>query len=198
MHEGAKTSQESAENVPLHEERNVVKRLKNGDREAFARLYGWYADALYRQVILPRLPIPELAEDCLRNTFKTAMEKIESFREHDRSIFFWLRRIAINKAMDVHRDHKRTLKLAESDKARDVLEPQGFPRPDRRREVDDTKKEVEQSLSKLNERYARALRLRLIEDRSREECAQLLAISVSTFDVLLHRAAKAFRKVYPP
>jgi RNA polymerase sigma factor (sigma-70 family) len=196
--EGAKTSQESAENVPLHEERNVVKRLKNGDREAFARLYGWYADALYRQVILPRLPIPELAEDCLRNTFKTALEKIESFREHDRSIFFWLRRIAINKAMDVHRDHKRTLKLAESDKARDVLQPQGFPRPDRRREVDDTKKEVEQSLSKLNERYARALRLRLIEDRSREECAQLLAISVSTFDVLLHRAAKAFRKVYPP
>ena len=198
MSEGAKTSQESAENVPLHEERNVVKRLKNGDREAFARLYGWYADALYRQVILPRLPIPELAEDCLRNTFKTALEKIESFREHDRSIFFWLRRIAINKAMDVHRDHKRTLKLAESDKARDVLQPQGFPRPDRRREVDDTKKEVEQSLSKLNERYARALRLRLIEDRSREECAQLLAISVSTFDVLLHRAAKAFRKVYPP
>ena len=79
-----------------------------------------------------------------------------------------------------------------------MLEPQGFPRPDRRREVDDTKKEVEQSLSKLNERYARALRLRLIEDRSREECAQILEISVSTFDVLLHRAAKAFRKVYPP
>jgi len=198
VNEGAKTSQESAENVPLHEERNVVKRLKNGDREAFAQLYGWYADALYRQVILPRLPIPELAEDCLRNTFKTALEKIESFREHDRSIFFWLRRIAINKAMDVHRDHKRTLKLAESSKAQDVLQPQGFPRPDRRREVDDTKKEVEQSLSKLNERYARALRLRLIEDHSRQECAQILEISVSTFDVLLHRAAKAFRKVYPP
>ena len=50
----------------------------------------------------------------------------------------------------------------------------------------------------MNARYARALTLRLIEDRPREECAAMMDVTVGNFDVILHRAAKAFRKVYPP
>ncbi len=50
----------------------------------------------------------------------------------------------------------------------------------------------------MNDRYAAALRLRLLEDRTREECAELLEVKVGTFDVLLHRACKAFKKVFPP
>ncbi len=72
------------------------------------------------------------------------------------------------------------------------------PRPDRGPEITETKDMVDLSLSRMNERYATALRLRLIEDRDREECAALLGIKVGTFDVLLHRACKAFKKVYPP
>jgi RNA polymerase sigma-70 factor (ECF subfamily) len=56
---------------------------------------------------------------------------------------------------------------------------------------------VNAALEALNPRYATALRLRLIEDRDREECAESLGVSVGNFDVILHRAAKAFRKVYP-
>ena len=62
----------------------------------------------------------------------------------------------------------------------------------------DTRRQVQASLSKMNSRYADALRLRLIEDRSREECAETMGVTVGNFDVILHRAAKAFRKVYPP
>ena len=40
--------------------------------------------------------------------------------------------------------------------------------------------------------------LRLIEDRTREECAEEMGVTVGNFDVILHRATKAFRKVYPP
>ena len=50
----------------------------------------------------------------------------------------------------------------------------------------------------MNERYATALRMRLLEEKSREECAQILGVTVGNFDVILHRAAKAFRTVYPP
>ena len=57
---------------------------------------------------------------------------------------------------------------------------------------------VNLSLERLNPRYAQALRLRLIEDRDREECAELMNVTVGNFDVILHRATKAFRKVYPP
>lgn len=185
--------------VPLDEERPVIEALQRGERQAFATLYGWYGERIFRQAILPRLPNRELAEDCLRDTFRTALEKIHTYKIQNRSIFFWLRRIAINKSIDVHRRHRRDQELATAVRQdSDVVTSSAPPRPDRGLEVDDTKRLVELSLGRLNERYAKALRLRLLEDRSREECAEILGVTVGNFDVILHRAAKAFRKVYPP
>ena len=177
----------------------MVQRLQNGDRSAVATLYGWYGDPLYRQVILPRLGNRELAEDALRDTFRTALEKIAQFKRHDRSIFFWLRRIAINNATDVHRQHQRDRKLEEAVQAEPTSPvSQRPPRPDRGLEIEDTRRLVEASLDKINPRYARALRLRLLEERSREECAEIMEVTVGNFDVILHRASKAFRKEFPP
>lgn len=185
--------------VPLDEERAVVERLQTGDRAAFATLYGWYGVMIFRQAILPRLPDRVLAEDVLRDTFRTAIEKIGTYRPQNRSIFFWLRRIAINKAIDVHRRTKRDRELAEAVQHQpDEVLHQRPPAPDRGLEMDDTKRLVELSLSRLNPRYATALRLRLLEERSREECAEILDVKIGTFDVLFHRACKAFRKGYPP
>ena len=184
--------------MPLEEERKVIQRLQNGDRTAFAELYSWYGDLLYRQAILPRLPIVEFAEDCLRDTFRAALEKIHTFTLQDRSVFFWLRRIAVNKAVDTHRRHKRDRNLREKAKLDVEQQPQQSQAPDRGLELEDLKQMVAKSLSFLNERYAEALRLRFIEDKDREACAASMGVTVGNFDVILHRAAKAFRKVYPP
>lgn len=177
----------------------MIQRLQAGERDAFAELYGWYGDLVWRQAILPRLPNRELAEDCLRDTFKTALEKIGSYKSVDRSIYFWLHRIGVNKAIDIHRRHKRDRKLVEAVRADAADSLHTRPdAPDRGLEVDDTKRMVEASLGLLNERYAKALRLRLLEDRTREECATILNVTMGNFDVILHRASKAFRKVFPP
>lgn len=185
--------------VPIEEERAVISRLQGGDRSAVAVLYGWYGDLIYRQAILTRLPIPELAEDCLRETFRTAIEKIGTFRLENRSVFFWLRRIAVNKAIDMHRLHRRDERIAEHAQVDPEMPIAAeLQSPDRGVEVEDVRRMVETSLGNLNARYAKALRMRLIEERSREECAEELGVTVGNFDVILHRAAKAFRKVYPP
>lgn len=185
--------------VPLEQERVVIERLQAGDRAAFATLYGWYGDRIYRQAILPRLPDRTLAEDALREAFRTVLEKIGTYTPQNRSIFFWIRRIAINKAIDIHRRHKRDRALAEAvqQEPADALH-QRPERPDRGLELADLRRDIETSLTRINDRYATALRLRLLEERSREECAELLGIKIATFDVLLHRASKAFRKEYPP
>ena len=49
-------------------------------------------------------------------------------------------------------------------------------------------------LARLNPRYRRALELRFFEERSRQECAAALEVKLGTFDVLLLRALRAFRK----
>ncbi len=183
----------------LEEERALIERLRAGDRAAFGELYGWYGELLWQRAILPRLPNRELAEDCLRDTFRTAMEKLNSFTLKDRSIYFWLHRIAVNKAMDIHRRHRRDRKLHDAVVAEGPHTVSSRPAaPDRRLEIEDTRRQVEDALSRINARYARALRLRLLEERPREECAAILGVKVGTFDVILHRAAKAFRKEYAP
>ena len=187
--------------VTLEQEREIVARLQRGDRSAAAELYQWYGDKLYRAVILTRLPNPELAEDVLKDTFRLAMERIHQFQLNDRSIWFWLRRIAANRAIDVHRARQRARKFQEKHGEQETVDRtmgQPPPRPDRAPEIAETKAMVELSLSRMNQRYATALRLRLIEDRDRAECAALMDIKVGNFDVLLHRACKAFKKVYPP
>ena len=36
--------------------------------------------------------------------------------------------------------------------------------------------------------------MRILEDRSREECAKTLEVKIGTLDVLLYRACKSFKK----
>jgi len=187
--------------VDLAIEQEVVARLLQGDRAAAGQLYAWYGDRLYRQAILPRLPNRELAEDVLKDTFRLALERIETYRSSDRSIYFWLRRIAINRAIDVHRARKRRARLQDADRIETTIDrtmSQPPPAPDRAPEVAQTRQQVEQALGMLNPRYATALRMRLIEDRDRDECAAAMDVKVGNFDVIFHRACKAFRKVWPP
>ncbi len=58
---------------------------------------------LYGTVILPRLGDAASAEEVLRDTLATAVEKINRFTWQGNSIYPWLRQIAINKVYDVHR-----------------------------------------------------------------------------------------------
>ena len=185
----------------LEEEKAVVKSAQLGDRQAAAQLYYWFGDRLYRQVILPRLPVIEQAEDVLRDTYRIAFERIKQFQSIDRSIFFWLRRIAINLVIDTYRRQVRKHKLAERLLAEDALDSitsSAEPSPDHALLADDNRALIERALKLINPRYALALRLRLLEDRSRAECAEVLKVSLATFDVLFHRACKAFRGKYPP
>ena len=49
-------------------------------------------------------------------------------------------------------------------------------------------------LDRIHPRYREAIRLRILEEKSREEAAQTLGVSIGTFDVVLHRAMAAVRK----
>ena len=117
------------------------------------------------------------------------------------NLFFWIRRIAINLVIEAYRKQVKQNKIAEAILAKDALDSvmsQAEPAPDVGLHNRDARALIDKSLEKLNPRYAKALRLRLLEDRTREECAQELEISVGNFDVLFHRACKSFRDNYPP
>ena len=185
----------------LAEEKKVIQAAQNGDREAAAKLYEWFGIKIFRQVIIPRLPEVDRAEDVLRDPFRIVFEKIEQFKAIDRSIFFWMRRIAINLVIDAYRKQVKKRKIAESILARDAIsEVMGAAEksPDQGLYDQDARDLIDRSLDKINPRYAQVLRLRLLQEETREACAEKMGITVNNFDVLLHRACKAFRDNYPP
>lgn len=185
----------AAEPDPLEEEERLVAQAKAGDMNALRPLLTRYAEPLYGAVILPRLRDRAAAEEVLRETFIAAVEKIATFRWESRGIYGWLRQIAANKAIDVHRRAQRAARAmarfgAEPREAEPAADDALIAGEDRRRAGE----RVAQVMERLNPRYRDALRLRLLEERPREECARLLGVTVPTFDVLFFRAVRAFRK----
>lgn len=184
----------------LRWERQVVARAREGDREAFAELYRAFAQALFVRVLLPRLGQRSAAEDALAETFRTGLERIADFEPRGSSVYFWFARIATNKAFDMHRARGVTGRALVN--VRNMLVPtledpigpeealserQGFERGRVR---------ADSCLAQLNPRYRLAIELRFYQGLEREECARRLDVKLGTFDVLLLRALRSFRKLW--
>ena len=180
----------------MPDEKAVVEQAKAGDRRAFEKLYRHYARTLYGYVLVPMLGDRDDAEDCLRETFLAAHKALPNYSWQGSSIYPWLKTLAKNKARDLLRASGRRQRLrgafeehlslgappkeAET-AAEELVQRQGL------------RAQIEGVLDTMNPRYARVLRLRLLEDRPRDECAEIMEVKVGTLDVLLFRACKAFR-----
>lgn len=189
---------EPAENLALDDERRLIQEAQRGNLDALRPIFEHYAQPLYATAIMPRLGDTAAAEDVLRETFATAVVKIKSFEWQGRSVYSWLRQIAVNKAYDVHRTSKRQRALIEALGAETPDAAPASQQPDvaliAEQERQLYRGRIDAAMAAISERYRDAIALRLIEELPREECARRLAISVGTFDVLLFRAVRAFRK----
>lgn len=161
-----------------------------------------YAQPLYGTVILPRLGDATSAEDVLRDTLATAVEKIGRFTWQGKTIYPWLRQIAINKVFDVHRQSKRSRRLADAMAHEVPTETDPESHADAQLMLEQERQshrgKIDDCMGLIAERYRVAIELRLVQELSREECAKRLNVTIGTFDVLLFRAVRAFRKHFGP
>lgn len=191
---------EAAAAFESEEEERLVAEAQLGNLDAMRPILERYASPLYGTVILPRLGDAASAEEVLRDTLATAVEKIRRFTWQGKSIYPWLRQIAINKIFDLHRHTKRSRRMldalafelaAESD-AEDGADAQLMADQERRHH----RQRIDETLTQIPERYRAAIELRLVSELPREECSRRLGVTVATFDVLLFRAVRSFRKSF--
>ncbi len=189
---------EPATAVEIAEEQRLVEAAQAGNLDSMRPILERYAQPLYGTVILPRLGNAASAEEVLRDTLATAVEKIRRFTWQGRSIYPWLRQIAINKVFDVHRQSKRSRRLADALAHEVATESDPDSHADAQLMADQERRshreKIEATMELLAERYRLAIELRLVQELPREECAKRLTITIGTFDVLLFRAVRAFRK----
>lgn len=184
-------------------ERQLCLAAQEGDQEALRGLLDHFADPLFAGVILPRVGNRADAEDILKDTMVRAVERMPAqFKWQEAGLWPWLRRIAVNLIADYGRRRQAQQRLKDGYEAEVRTMP---PRVEAGAEAVMIEQEerkicleqLQRALEGINERYRRAIQLRLIEGRSREAAAAELDVTVSTFDVLLHRALKAARKAWP-
>jgi RNA polymerase sigma-70 factor (ECF subfamily) len=189
---------EPATATELEEEQRQVEEAQSGNLDAMRPILERYAQPLYGTVILPRLGDAATAEDVLRDTLATAVEKIRRFTWQGKSIYPWLRQIAINKVYDIHRQSKRSRKLADAMVHEVAQETDPEQQADAQLIADQERAahraRIDEAMGQLAERYRTAIELRLVQELTREECAKRLGVTVGTFDVLLFRAVRSFRK----
>ncbi len=179
----------------MPDEQAMVARAATGDRRAFEQIYRAYAPTLFSYVLVPMLGDRDDAHDCLRETFLSAYRHLPTFTWQAGGLYPWLKTLAKNKARDLLRASGRRQRLRgafeEHLGTAGASEPHNPAEEELQRGALRTR--IESVLGELNPRYAQVLRLRLLEDRSREECAAALEVKVGTLDVLLFRACKSFR-----
>jgi RNA polymerase sigma-70 factor (ECF subfamily) len=182
----------------MQRERRLVDRARSGDTVAMGEILATHGPSLYRTVLLPRLGSEAAAKDALSEVYERVIERFDRFTWQDVGVWPWLRVVAMRVALDQLRARKRFL-LWEADEIERELDAaheaaSADQELSERREREDARARIEDALARIHPRYARAIRLRVLEGRAREDVARDLDVTPATFDVILHRAMQAMRK----
>ena len=180
----------------MDDDERLLSRIRQGDGESFGVLYDRTREFLLSCVIVPRVG-RAAAEDVLSETYRAALAKVDGFEWRGVGVLHWLAAIARRKALEAVRAVSRE-REREAELLAELEIPDGTPSAEaemiRVEVLTATTKRVEKVLAALPPRYACALKLRLLEGRERAACAEALAVTPATFDVVFYRAARAFRK----
>ncbi|MDD9940695.1 MAG: sigma-70 family RNA polymerase sigma factor [Myxococcales bacterium] len=196
----AVAASKSAEEVDrAHEERNLVKRLQNGDQSAYRALFDRYNRRAFA-VAFGVLKNPEDAGDVVQDAFIKVHKHIGNFQGNS-SFYTWLYRIVMNLAIDHLRKRRKTTDfddgIARDDAAGDgALMPKiADASPGRnvqRRELTD---HIQQALEQLPEYHRAVIVLREIDGLSYEEMAEVLEVPKGTIMSRLFHARKKMQEM---
>jgi RNA polymerase sigma-70 factor (ECF subfamily) len=163
----------------LSEEALLVQAVRQGEQEAFAKLYGLYAPMVHG-ILLARVPWADV-DDLLQDVFLVAFKKLNSLRD-EAAFGAWLAMIARNRAMDFHRRRRDTEELSED------LAAHGSSEADREAA------NVLEVICGLPEAYRETLALRLVEGMTGPEIADRTGLTPASVRVNLHRGMKLLRE----
>ena len=167
----------------------LLERVGNGDRDAFAEVYAATAMKLFG-IVSRILRRRELAEEVLQEVYLRIWERASDFDSARASPITWMATIARNRALDEVR--RRELNYVPA--GEDVLE---FPDPTRlaseQVELSEDLRRLEQCLGELDPERRDAIRLAYLDGFSRNDLAARFSIPVGTVKTWLHRGLKQLK-----
>ena len=152
----------------------LVERCKLGDTASYETLYQRYAKAMYN-TSLRIVNNTADAEDVLQEAFLDAFRSLNDFNYHS-TFGAWLKRIVINKSINILRKRKMHLVELEQSNVHAITEDERLDENELQFKVEQVKKAIQ----KLADGYRTVLSLYLLEGYDQEEISEILGITHNT------------------
>jgi len=161
------------------EDAALVRRVREGDKTAFTRLYDRYARFIHG-VLLARAGAGDV-DDLVQDVFLTAWTNMGSLRD-PAAFGGWLSMIARNRATDLHRREVPSVELPD-----DLQTPSTAG-------AEAEAAAVLETIRALPAAYRETLVLRLVEGMTGPEIAERTGLTAASVRVNLHRGMKLLRE----
>lgn len=165
-----------------HIEDELVLRCKKRDRAAQTMVYEKYRQAMY-SCALRLLNDPMEAEDVLHDGFITAFEKIDTFKPGG-SFGSWIKRIIVNKSIDMLRKRK----YFDGDADELEVEDEAYA------ETELSVADIQIAMQYLSEKHRLVFSLHLFEELKHEEIATIMGMNHGAVRVTYLRAKGIVRQ----
>jgi RNA polymerase sigma-70 factor (ECF subfamily) len=172
----------------------LVARARTGDDDAFRRLVERHQGAVAR-TIFGMLGSRDDADDVGQETFVRFYQSLDAFRGES-SVRTYLVRIAMSCALNALRStRRRELRFVSDDAA---LERAVDPSPAAQAADDGQAKRIREALDALKPDHRAVVVLRLLDERSTKETAEILQVPEGTVLSRLSRAVQQLRVTLGP
>ena len=183
------------------DEQKLIRQAAAGDSRAFEALVQTYQAQVYR-LCFRMTGNPEDAADMTQEAFLKAWSNLSSFH-FEAAFSTWLYRLTSNACLDYLRSAKRrahlslTMENEEGEKQLlEVADP--APSPEERAMHREQQETVNRAMEALEPEQRQILTLRVVNDLSYTEIADILYIKEGTVKSRLSRAREALRKKLAP
>ena len=170
---------------------DVVRDVRQGDREAFAQLVHKYQGRLFGLVLM-MVRDRARAEEVTQDAFVRAYTHIDQY-DTARPFYPWLATIAVRLAQNWLRQHGRTVRR-EGLSLESAEEPGAMPGVLASLIVDERSRALWQAVSELTSGERTAVILYYRDEMSVRDIAQALGVSSGTIKTLLFRARRHLRE----
>ena len=186
--------------MKLNSEEALIKAILKGDVKAYEALISRYEKKIYA-LCLHLLKDPEEAYDAAQEVCLKIWKQLGTYKGQAK-LSTWIYRMTTNQCLDILRKYKRrgyelSLFLDEQTGEEEKLTDQARIWEDVSSYIEQKElgEVLKQGIGELKEDYQTVIVLRDIEQRSYEEIADILGISLGTVKSRLSRARSTLRKI---
>ena len=179
-------------------DQDLVQQINDGDEKAFRLL----VDRHQKMVLYTCLGFVQDrddAEDLAQEIFVELYHSLHKFRGESK-LSTWIYRIAVNQSLNFVRDNKRRnffrsmgVRLGDETKV-DVADKSWSSRPDHEVENNQRRINLYKAINSLPERQRVAFTLSKLEDLAYQDIAEVMGLSLSSVESLIHRAKLGLQK----